>query len=302
MNQRIALFVDAGYLFKQGALVRFGTDVPRLGLRFDPALFVSALLTGVAARYPGESVRRTYWYDGAFHGVASPNHHRVAELDYVKLRLGRINESGQQKGVDTLLVRDLMVLSQERSIERAVVLTGDEDVREGIEYAQDRGVLVSVMGISDGTRNSPTKQSQELCRAADELVVLDPGCLDALALASRSDSDSSRRLSRQRATRSRLSSPRSPPGGRTPWCRAESASTAFHRCGFRWRSIASSCLRSLDDSAEPWPRTRASAVTSGAGSALRSTTSSSEPLRACRAGWAVRAGSAPDHSQADQPV
>lgn len=85
------------------------------------------------------------------------------------MRLGRINSAGQQKGVDTLMVRDLMVLSQERSIQRAVVLSGDEDLREGIEYAQDRGVRVAVVGIDTG---GDLSQSPELVREADEALVL----------------------------------------------------------------------------------------------------------------------------------
>jgi hypothetical protein len=112
---------------------------------------------------------RTYWYDGARQGVPTPEQLDVAALPFVKLRLGRINSSGQQKGVDTLIVRDLMVLSQERSIHRAIVLSGDEDLREGVEYVQDRGVRVAVIGIEAmGDRS----QSVELVRGADESLVL----------------------------------------------------------------------------------------------------------------------------------
>ena len=91
-----------------------------------------------------------------------------------------MNAADQQKGVDTLIVRDVMVLSQERSIDRAVVLAGDEDLREGIEYAQDRGVLVTVVGIADERGN--TSQSIELRREADEALALASTALGTLTI------------------------------------------------------------------------------------------------------------------------
>ena len=78
-----------------------------------------------------------------------------------------------------------MVLSQERSIDRAVVLAGDEDLREGIEYAQDRGVLVTVIGIAD--RRGGTSQSLELRREADECLALTAAELGALTVAAAVD-------------------------------------------------------------------------------------------------------------------
>ncbi len=119
----------------------------------------------IAGFLPVESeVLRTYWYDGARNGSPTPSHLAIGSQQRVKLRLGRINGAGQQKGVDTLIVRDLMVLSQERSITHAFVLSGDEDLREGVAYAQDRGVIVGLLGIRG---KNGTSQSAELLREAD---------------------------------------------------------------------------------------------------------------------------------------
>ena len=170
----LSLFIDAGYLFKQGAGAVLDTKLGRHELLFDAKAFMTNLRAWVAGLYPEDELLRTYWYDGARQGVPTPDQLDVAALAFVKLRLGRINSAGQQKGVDTLMVRDLMVLSQERSIHRAIVLSGDEDLREGIEYAQDRGVRVAVVGIeANGDRN----QSVELVREADENLVLPPELL-----------------------------------------------------------------------------------------------------------------------------
>lgn len=167
MSGNLAIFVDAGYLFKQGALSAFGVSLGRHDTSLDASQFVERLTDWVREKYPHNEMLRTYWYDGSKDGVPSPDQLEVAALPYVKFRRGRINSAGQQKGVDTLIVRDLMVLSQERSIQRAVVLSGDEDLREGIEYAQDRGVHVAVLGIrAKGT----SSQSRELVREADQVL------------------------------------------------------------------------------------------------------------------------------------
>ena len=95
---------------------------------------------------------------------------RFAALPNVKLRLGRINVQGQQKGVDALIYRDLMTLSHERAIADAFLLSGDEDLREGVRTAQDQGVRVTVIGIA--TREESCNQSRELMYEADEVVTL----------------------------------------------------------------------------------------------------------------------------------
>ncbi|MHB2021825.1 MAG: NYN domain-containing protein [Mycobacteriales bacterium] len=176
MAGRVSIFVDAGYLFKQGAGAVLGAKLGRREVQLDARRFVSDLAEWLCIAHPEEELLRTYWYDGAAKGVPTSEQLDVAALPFVKVRLGRINSAGQQKGVDTLMVRDLMVLSQERSIQRAVVLSGDEDLREGIEYAQDRGVRVAVVGID---AQGDLSQSPELVREADEALVLPEGLLSS---------------------------------------------------------------------------------------------------------------------------
>jgi len=163
--ERAAIFVDAGYYYAQGSYATFGILLKRHELVADEEMFLKLLGDAVSGILPSNcEVLRTYWYDGAQDGSPSPQHLIIGSLPRVKLRLGRINREGQQKGVDTLIVRDLMVLSQERSITHAFVLSGDEDLREGVAYAQDRGVCVGLLGIH-GARG--TSQSRELAREAD---------------------------------------------------------------------------------------------------------------------------------------
>jgi hypothetical protein len=117
---------------------------------------------------------RTYWYDGAVRGVPTADHELIGGFAYVKVRLGRVVH-GEQKGVDALIYRDLMTLARERAIARAYLLSGDEDLREGVVAAQDMGVQAVLLGIPTSQR---ANQSAALIREADEHVVLDKGFWD----------------------------------------------------------------------------------------------------------------------------
>jgi hypothetical protein len=99
--------------------------------------------------------------------VPTSDHEQIGGLPYVKVRLGRIIR-GEQKGVDALIYRDLMTLARERAISCAYLVSGDEDLREGVVAAQDMGVQVVLLGVP----GSHSNQSAALIREADEHVVL----------------------------------------------------------------------------------------------------------------------------------
>ena len=165
---RYALFLDAGYLYAEGGKLCCGTP-SRQGFTLD-AVNLNSMLRDLAYARCGLGALRTYWYDGARDGVKTATHQEIAALPNVKLRLGHINLRGQQKGVDALIYRDLMTLSHERAITDAFLLSGDEDLREGVRTAQDQGVRVTVIGIA--TRGGSSNQSRELMYEADEVVTL----------------------------------------------------------------------------------------------------------------------------------
>lgn len=166
---RSAVFVDAGYLFAAGGDLCCGTR-SRRNLALD-APGLNALLVDLAVRACGLPVLRTYWYDGAKNGVATPSQQAIAALSNVKLRLGRLNTRSQQKGVDALIYRDLMTLARERAVTDAFLLSGDEDLREGVRTAQDMGVRVTLIGIRAASQQF--NQSRELVHEADEVVELE---------------------------------------------------------------------------------------------------------------------------------
>jgi uncharacterized LabA/DUF88 family protein len=84
----------------------------------------------------------------------------IAALPNVKLRLGRLNSRMEQKGVDALIYRDLMTLARERAVSDALLVSGDEDLREGVRSAQDMGVRVTLVGIDPSGKDF--NQSRDL--------------------------------------------------------------------------------------------------------------------------------------------
>lgn len=157
---RAAVFVDAGYLFAEGSRLVAGGKLRRSALRLDHDKILR-LLGELTRELTGLPLLRIYWYDGATSG---PNPAQTA-LSYrpsVKLRVGLVNEQGQQ-GVDSLLVSDLVTLAQNRSICDALLLSGDDDLRAGVEAAQALGVRVQLLGIPPARQN----QAGALVQAAD---------------------------------------------------------------------------------------------------------------------------------------
>lgn len=112
---------------------------------------------------PDCSLLRIYWYDGLVRLRETAEQCRLAESPNVKLRMGTVNSAGDQKGVDSLMVTDLVDLARAAALASAVVVSGDEDVRIGVEIAQRYGVRVHLLGIVPGRRS----QSRQLLREAD---------------------------------------------------------------------------------------------------------------------------------------
>lgn len=165
---RCAVFVDAGYLYAEGGKLCCGTP-SRQRLLLDAHGIVRHLTT-LAEAQCGLPVLRTYWYDGAKDGVPTTAQQIIAALPNVKLRLGRLNSRQEQKGVDALIYRDLMTLARERAISDALLVSGDEDLREGVRAAQDMGVRVTLVGID--TAGKGFNQSRDLINEADEIHIL----------------------------------------------------------------------------------------------------------------------------------
>lgn len=158
---RVAVFVDAGYLFAQGSQELCGHKLERRHISLDHRALIDALKE-FAERTSGLPLLRIYWYDGTSQGPTS-QHNALADQANMKVRLGFVNTAGQQKGVDSLVVTDMITLARNRAMAECVLLSGDEDIRVGVQQAQEYGVRVHLLGI----RPARGSQSLFLRREAD---------------------------------------------------------------------------------------------------------------------------------------
>jgi uncharacterized LabA/DUF88 family protein len=161
---QIAVFVDAGYLYAQGSTLLAGKKQPRNLVILNVEATLAALRQLCNEVALGQRLLRIYWYDGLPRsGRMSSEQEQVASAPYTKLRLGVINSNGEQKGVDSLIVTDIIDLARNRAVTSALVLSGDEDIRIGVQIAQTFGVQVHLLGIKPA-RGS---QSPDLIQEAD---------------------------------------------------------------------------------------------------------------------------------------
>lgn len=151
---RVAVFVDAGYLFAQGSALLTGQKRQRGELSLDSSKVLEAL-RAFAETTSGLPLLRIYWYDGTSIGPTT-QHITLAHMPAVKVRLGFVNRAGEQKGVDSLIITDMISLARNRGMTDAVLLSGDEDLRVGVQQAQEFGVRVHLLGIK------PSRGSQSL--------------------------------------------------------------------------------------------------------------------------------------------
>lgn len=160
---RVAVLVDAGYFFAAGsALVGGGEKRKRSLITLDVPATIGALKQLATKAAAGRALLRIYWYDGASARTGPTTEHiRIAHCDDVKLRLGFLNAVGQQKGVDSLIVTDLVELARNSAISDAVLMSGDEDVRIGVVLAQSFGVRVHLVAIHPGRGTQSPQLKQE---------------------------------------------------------------------------------------------------------------------------------------------
>lgn len=173
--ERFAILIDAGYLLAWGAHRRIGVPAPRRAVACDHAGLLTALVDWCRLA-SGRELLRAYWYDGAADQVPTSEHQAIGRLENVKVRLGRLVGHGQ-KGVDTLIVLDLTTLARERALSAAYLLSGDDDLREGVVVAQQLGVRVALLGLGGGPSGLGAP-AEPLSREADQCMdvggLLDP--------------------------------------------------------------------------------------------------------------------------------
>ncbi|WP_327075599.1 NYN domain-containing protein (plasmid) [Kitasatospora purpeofusca] len=195
MNKTVA-FIDAGFLRPSFARIA-GRNPGSIEVDYAEVVHWCRL----AARRLSSPLLRVYWYDGAYepthpqYAIQRKEFEKISDTPGIQVRLGHLqkrksiekaairkamNELGlnfselekkvdfgdsyEQKGVDSLIVLDLVRLAQAGVYDTAILIASDRDLVEGVKVAQDSGALVVV------ARPGTYAISKEMARVCDELV------------------------------------------------------------------------------------------------------------------------------------
>jgi len=165
---RYAIMVDVGYIYAAAGELLF-SSASRREYRVDTDKLIQALTRHADSQVRGELLR-VYWYDAARDRVPTIDQRVIAQMAWVKLRLGNLNARGQQKGVDAQIRADMEALARHRAITDAVLVAGDEDMVPAVEAAQAFGVRVHLWGVEPPFG---TNQAERLVWESDTVEVLD---------------------------------------------------------------------------------------------------------------------------------
>ena len=170
MDQQ-AVFIDAGFLLAIGGMQTAGTS-----LRSATTVHFEPLINGILKRtqeFSGLPTLRTYWYDASRDALFTDQHKRIGMISGVKVRLGRMSIDGTQKGVDLKLGLDLVGIARNRGVNTVFLLSGDDDLAEAVEAAQDFGVKVVLVGFEDPThRLGVASVAEHLALRVDSIITL----------------------------------------------------------------------------------------------------------------------------------
>src|SRR5258708_7272072 len=170
---RYAIMVDVGYIYASAGELLFGA-ASRREYKVDADKLIQALTRHADDRVRGELLR-VYWYDAARDRVPTIDQRVIAQMPWVKLRLGNLNARGQQKGVDAQIRADMEALARHRAITDAILVAGDEDMVPAVEAAQAFGVRVHLWGIEPPYG---TNQAERLVWESDTVEVLERSFLE----------------------------------------------------------------------------------------------------------------------------
>ncbi len=165
---RYAIMVDVGYIYAAAGELLFSAS-SRREYRVDADKLIQALIRHAEGQVPGDLLR-VYWYDAARDRVPTIDQRVIAQMPWVKLRLGNLNARGQQKGVDAQIRADMEALARHRAITDGILVAGDEDMVPAVEAAQAFGVRVHLWGVEPPYG---TNQAERLVWESDTVEVLE---------------------------------------------------------------------------------------------------------------------------------
>jgi uncharacterized LabA/DUF88 family protein len=177
-ERRLFVFIDVGYLKRQGA--------EALGITGPVVLDgegINNWCSWLEGNIPGARFVRAYLYDAEHDpghsdfGAQRQEFDRIAERPLVRLRLGHLVERSagtakarfEQKGVDTLLVLDMLRMAYQGTYDQALLVAGDRDFEEVVKEVQDYLGRQVVLLTPEG--GSVSKELRQVADTHDEIPV-----------------------------------------------------------------------------------------------------------------------------------
>ncbi|MBV7294310.1 NYN domain-containing protein [Corynebacterium sp. TAE3-ERU12] len=168
MLERTLVYVDTSYLlasfynsWETGARGQLEIDLRE----------VVRILDRMTSQQVNQPVQRQNWYDGIPESGPHRYQRQLRTLDGVRLRAGQLIEWGDrrtQKGVDTLLVADMVTAAMKGLASDIVLVSGDADMLPGVHAASDAGTRVHLYGFGWDSMSSALRY------ACDTTTILDP--------------------------------------------------------------------------------------------------------------------------------
>jgi len=180
-RDKTAVFIDNGYFAKVLRLdfgqprvdyLKFSENICRDSERYRTYFYYCMPFQGP---YPTQAERVRISHAQAFY-------HSLRNLPRFEVRLGRLiktrtNPPGySQKGVDVLLSVDLVRLSWSKTIDKAVLVTGDSDFVPAVQTSKDAGTIVELY------YSESQHVSDELFQVCDERHPISKALLESCSL------------------------------------------------------------------------------------------------------------------------
>lgn len=178
--EKTILFIDGGYLsfiskhFGGGKLLRYKIEKFAVNIAKEVDLYCQKIYFYIAPPFQSpkpsqEESKRKANYDKF-----------IEKLKFVKPtivvregRLQKIDQTFQQKGVDTLMTMDLLKVSQNKNIKKIILITSDTDFVPIIkEIKETYGIEIILAYFTDRKRKSAFSLSNHLWKVIDNKILI----------------------------------------------------------------------------------------------------------------------------------
>jgi len=141
---RTIVFIDGQNLYHRAKAAWMTNPLDKASPYAWPSYDVEKLAGLLAARERGRTLAEIRFYTGVHQRTANQHWHRFwsNKLRYLRSRgiytyRGKVNQGGQEKGVDVSIAIDLVQATHERRYDVAIIVSQDSDFGPAVKLAKD---------------------------------------------------------------------------------------------------------------------------------------------------------------------